>query len=127
MAGFRNAAGRIIRNPENISYAKALGQELFSGREYHAARKECPVCGSDLFRLLDENQIECPICGTIGILKKNGSPNFFDSDYRRFSDHEMDEHFKSWLLEMKGRFSDEKDHLKELQKGYQNQSWWVKL
>lgn len=118
--------GESLLNDENMSYAQALGRELFNGREYQAGSKECPECGSDLFRLLDENQVECPICGSRGVLNGNGSPEFFDSDYRRFSDQEMDKHFKGWLLEMKDRFLDEKDHLKELQKGYRDQNWWIK-
>jgi multimeric flavodoxin WrbA/DNA-directed RNA polymerase subunit RPC12/RpoP len=118
--------GESLLNPENISYARALGQNLFKGRAYQATSRECPDCGSDLFRLLEENQIECPICGARGILKNNGSPDFTDSDYCRFSDHEMDHHFKDWLYEIKERFSAEKNHLKELQKDYLDQSWWIK-
>ncbi|HBK53761.1 MAG TPA: flavodoxin, partial [Syntrophomonas wolfei] len=118
--------GESLLNPENICYARTLGRELFNGREYHAGSKECPICGSDLFRLINENQVECPICGSRGILKNNFNPDFSDSDCDRFSDHEMDEHFKGWLLEMKDRFSVEKNHLKELQKGYRNQNWWIK-
>lgn len=118
--------GESLLNPENISYAKALGRELFTGREYHAGSNECPICGSDLFRLLPENQVECPICGSRGILNSNCSPDFSDSNYRRFSDQEMDEHFKGWLIEMKDRFLVEKDRLKSLQNGYRDQSWWTK-
>lgn len=118
--------GESLLNPENISYAQALGQGLFHGREYHPASRECPNCGSDLFRLLPENQVECPICGARGTLKSDGIPDFADSAYCRFSDQEMDEHFKGWLLEMKKRFSIEKDTLKELQRGYRDRSWWIK-
>jgi len=107
--------GESLLNPENINYAKALGRELFNKPEYHGGNQECPICGSDLFRLLNKNQVECPICGSIGILKNNYSPDFSDSGYDRFSDQEMNEHFKSWLLEMKERFLAEKEHLKELQ------------
>lgn len=123
---FATLPGESLLDPEKISYAKALGRELFTGRGYQAASNECPVCGSDLFRLLHENQVECPICGVRGILNKNGSPDFSDADYRRFLDQEMDEHFMGWLVEMKERFSDQKAHLKELQKGYFDQSWWIK-
>lgn len=123
---FATLPGESLINPNNISYAKALGRELFTGREYHAAANECPVCGSDLFRLINENQVECPLCGAIGALQKNGSPDFSGSDYRRFSDQALDEHFKGWLLEMQDHFLAEKNHLKELQKGYRNQNWWIR-
>lgn len=118
--------GESLLNPENISYARALGQELFSGRGYQPRSRECPTCGSDLFRLLNENQVECPICGAVGNLKDDGNPDFSASDYRRFSDQELDEHFTGWLLDMKERFSNQKDRLKELQKFYRNQNWWIK-
>ena len=55
--------GESLLNPENISYARALGRELLNGRKYHDESKECTICGSDLFRLINENQVECPICG----------------------------------------------------------------
>jgi multimeric flavodoxin WrbA len=118
--------GESLLNPENISYAQALGRGIFTGHEYHPGSRDCSVCGSDLFRLLPDNRVECPICGAQGILKNNGVPDFTDSDYCRFSDQEMDEHFKGWLLEMKKRFFTEKGYLKELQKDYRDQSWWIR-
>ncbi|NLW91269.1 MAG: flavodoxin family protein [Syntrophomonadaceae bacterium] len=123
---FATLPGESLLNHDNISYARSLGRELFSGREYQAGSKECPVCGSDLFRLLNENQVECPICGSRGVLRNNGSHEFSIPDHHRFSDQEMDIHFKGWLLEMKDRFLDQKDHLKELQRGYRDMNWWVK-
>lgn len=118
--------GESLLNPKNISYARNLGQELFSTHEYQTGNMECPGCGSDLFRLLHENLLECPICGAIGVLQNNCHPHFPESDYQRFSDHEMDKHFKGWLLEMKDRFLIEKKHLQELQQGYRDQDWWIK-
>lgn len=118
--------GESLLSPKNISYAKALGRELFNEREYQAGSRECPVCGSDLFRFLNDHQVECPICGARGILKNNGSLDFSDSDYNRFSDQNMDEHFNNWLLEMKERFRAQKEYLKEVQKSYRDQSWWIK-
>ncbi|MGE5398487.1 MAG: flavodoxin family protein [Chitinophagales bacterium] len=117
--------GESLLKPENIRYARALGRELFSGLEYHPGSRECSFCGSDLFRLLPENQVECPICGARGSLINDGIPDLSNSDYCRFSDQEMDEHFKGWLLETKRRFADEKDHLRKLQKAYTDKSWWI--
>ncbi|CFW99382.1 Flavoprotein-like [Syntrophomonas zehnderi OL-4] len=117
--------GESLLNPENISYAQTLGRDIFTGREYHPGTRECPVCGSDLFRLLPAKQVECPICGARGIIKEDCIPVWTDSDYHRFSD-QMDKHFKRWLLEMKMRFSAAKDQLKDLQKSYRDQSWWIK-
>lgn len=61
----------------------------------------------------------------VDLEQKHHNP-FAASDYRRFSDREIDEHFKGWIPGMKDRFAKEKDRLKELQKGYREQNWWIK-
>jgi multimeric flavodoxin WrbA len=118
--------GESLLNPDNINYARTLGQDIFNGREYNSGPRECIQCGSDLFRLLPENRVECPICGAQGILKDNGIPDFTESDYFRFSDQNLEEHFHGWLTEMKHRYWDEKDRLHQVQKGYRDMDWWIK-
>lgn len=119
--------GESLLTPDHLQYAQTLGQDLFNGREYNFGIRECPYCGSDLFRLLENNQLECPICGAKGILKNDNIPDFTDSNYCRFGENEMEEHFLVWLVEMKHRFTAEKEHLKELQAGYRDKDWWIKI
>lgn len=118
--------GESFFSQDNLDYARKLGRELFSGREYRPGARECVHCGSDLFRLLGENRVECPVCGAQGVLKQDNTPDLSDAPYVRFSPHEMEEHFKVWLVEMKNKFLAEKDKVKEVQKGYQGMDWWVK-
>jgi multimeric flavodoxin WrbA len=118
--------GESLLNPDNIEYAQTLGSGLFNGLRYNPGSRACSNCGSDLFRLLSGNRIECPICGAQGILKNDNIPDFSNADYFRFSDKEMEEHFKVWLLEMKDKFLQEKEFLKKLQKDYRDKDWWIK-
>lgn len=118
--------GESMLNPDNIKYAQALGRSLFNGRKYEPGNRECSYCGSDLVRLLAGNRVECPVCGAQGILQLDNIPDFSDADYCRFSSKEMREHFKGWLVEMRHRFFAEKDRLKDVQKEYRNNDWWVK-
>lgn len=115
-----------LLNPDNLNYARSLGRDIFQGREYQPGPRECIQCGSDLLRLLPINRVECPICGAQGVLTSQGVPDFTASDYCRFSDHEVEEHFHGWLTEMKQRYWNEKDHLHQVQKDYRNIDWWIK-
>lgn len=118
--------GESLLNGDTLEYARGLGLDLFSGRKHRIGNRECIWCGCDLFRLLPEKKIECAICGAAGVLDNNGLPDFSGAVYSRFSNKEMEEHFKCWLVEMKRRFLAEKDSLKEVQKGYSEKDWWVK-
>jgi len=118
--------GESLLNPENVDYAQTIGRGLFNGREYSPGNRECSFCGSDLFRLLEGNRVECPICGAQGIIKNNGIPDFTGADYCRFSNHEMEEHFKVWLVEMKHRYWAEKNSLRDVQNSYREKDWWIK-
>jgi len=118
--------GESLLDSDNIEYARKLGQDLFSDREYIPGNRECCFCGSDILRLLADNRVECPICGAKGRLDHDNIPNFTDADYFRFSAHQVEEHFKGWVKEMKSRFAVEKDKLKEAQKDYRDKDWWIR-
>jgi len=122
---FATLPGESLLNPCNISYAQELARNIFKGSEYQAGSRECPFCGSDLFRLLPDKRLECPICGAQGSLRDDGALDFSEAQYCRFSDREMDEHFKVFLWEMKKRFLAEKGNLREMQKDYRDLNWWI--
>jgi multimeric flavodoxin WrbA len=118
--------GESMLDPNNREYARKLGKELFNGRIYYPRERDCPFCGSDLVRLRAGGKVECPICGAEGILQENNIPDFSGSDYFRFSRREVEEHFGSWLNQAKQRFRTEKDRLREEQKEYRDNNWWIK-
>jgi len=118
--------GESLLNSDNVIYAQRLGKELFNNGEYHTQSRECPYCGSDLFRLLPESKVECSICSAQGILRSDNIPDFTGADYCRFLDQELEEHFNGWVVKTKHRFLEEKDRLKHLHKEYSNKDWWIK-
>lgn len=118
--------GESLLSLINVEYARQIGQRLFSGVQHQPESRECQRCGSDLFRLLEDGMVECPICGAQAMLHNDNIPDFTGNEYFRFSGRAMEEHFKDWLLEMKDRFAVKKERLKELQKGYRDQSWWIR-
>lgn len=118
--------GESMLKQENRDYAHKLGSGLFTAREYVSGPRECPHCGSDLFRLLPGGGVECPLCAARWNLKEGGIPGLYGSGHSRFSAEELDEHFNVWLVEMRDKYLKERDALKEVQKPYRGRNWWVK-
>lgn len=110
----------------NLEYAQSLGKRLFKAGAYQPGTRECPFCGSDLFRLFPGRRIECPICGSEGFLQDDNVPIWPDPAQSRFTAANLDEHFNGWLKEMKHKFHEEKARLKEAQSPYRHDGWWVK-
>jgi multimeric flavodoxin WrbA len=118
--------GESLLDPANLEYARHLGKNLFDSEAYVPGIRECPYCGSDLFRLRPDNKIECPICMVEGILQADNIPYFSPTDNYRFSATNIVEHFDGWVRNMKKKFHAEKDQLKEVQKVYRDKDWWIK-
>lgn len=118
--------GESLINTGNLEYARRLGERLFKAEGCRPGTRECPFCGSDLFRLCSGRRIECPICGSEGFLQDDNIPAWPDSEQSRFTAANLEEHFNVWLKEMKQKFHEEKDQLKEIQKPYRKDDWWVK-
>ncbi len=118
--------GESLLNLRNLEYARQLGQRLFNSPAFTPGVRECPYCGSDLFRLLPDNKIECPMCGIEGYLALDAPPTFPPKQECRLAAHNILEHFDGWVRDMKKRFHEEKSKLKEVQKGYGDFDWWIK-
>lgn len=115
-----------LYNDANREYARELGQRIFSGEPYQPGPRECPQCGSDLFHLRPDRQVECPICNAVGILGDDNLPDFSSSTHNRFAHQEIEEHFHEYLAAMRGRFKAEKDMIKDLQQDYKELDWWIR-
>ncbi len=118
--------GESLLKQENVEYAKRLGSNLFTAREFDRRPGECPHCGSDLFRLLPGWEIECSLCSARGRLEAGGNPDFSGAGKTRFTPEELHHHFNVWLVEMRDKYLKERDMLKEVQKPYRGRNWWVK-
>ncbi|MGI5910955.1 MAG: flavodoxin family protein [Syntrophomonadaceae bacterium] len=118
--------GDCLINPSNLEYARSLGVRLFDSPAYTPEIRECPYCGSDLFRLHPNNKIECPICKAEATLQEDNIPSWSNTNSNRFSSANIQEHFGIWLIKMKEKYYQEKEKLKELQKPYRDKDWWVK-
>lgn len=118
--------GESLLSADNLNHAREIGNKLLNAPEYIPDIRECPFCGSDLYRLLPKQEIECVICNARGRLKADNIPDWSDADYCRFSKQAIEEHFKEWLVAQKKRFQTEKEPLKEAQRRYKDMDWWVK-
>ncbi len=118
--------GESLMDSANLEYAGHLGKKLFDSEAYVPGIRECPCCGSDLFRLHADNKIECPICMAEGIIQADNIPCFSQADNYRFSANNIVQHFDGWVRNMKNKFHDEKDQLKEVQELYRDKDWWIK-
>lgn len=117
--------GEFLLDEAQVHYARQLGRELFSSREYRPGVRECACCGSDLFRLLPGNGVECCICNTRAYLGEDNVPIFEDSPYR-FSHAQLEEHLNGWVVGMKQKFREDKDRLKEASRPYKNKDYWIR-
>lgn len=117
--------GEALLTEANIQYARMLGSRVFTGEAFTPREMECVYCGSDIFRLLPDNQIICPICGAQGVIK-GGKPHFAPYADYRFSSQELEEHFNGWVKDMKSRYGKEKENLRGVQRPYLEKNWWIK-
>ncbi|MEN6327149.1 MAG: flavodoxin family protein [Syntrophomonas sp.] len=117
--------GESLMDKTNLEYARDLGKRLFYSKTCSPGPRECPYCGSDLFRLLPDNKIECPLCGIEGHLEMDAKPSFAPNQECRFTSQNILEHFNGWVKAMKNTFLEEKHELKKIQRGYEDFDWWI--
>ncbi len=120
--------GEIFYDEQNKKISAELGKALFGPlpeKKPHC----CPLCGGETFRFLGDNKVKCMLCSNPGVFSiKDGAPVF---DIKRtghelfLSKEEVIEHGK-WLREMKGRFAEEKNRLKEISASYLKGWNWIK-
>lgn len=118
--------GASLLDAKNLQHAKELGSHLFEKTEYKKGMWECPQCGSDLFRLLPEGEIECSLCAAKGILQKDSSPYFPLSTPNRFFSAELQRHFAGVLPSLMQQYLLHREELKKVQKPYREKDWWIK-
>ncbi|MEW6671082.1 MAG: flavodoxin family protein [Thermodesulfobacteriota bacterium] len=120
--------GEVFLNGPNRAAAADLAAALFAP----APRKTgpvCPLCGGDTFRFLGKDRVHCQLCSNPGILRLEADGPVFDiqkSGHELFLSKEEALHHKEWLLQMKARYLDQKEKLKEITLAYRKPEDWIR-
>ena len=121
-------AGEVFLNRQNIEAAADLAAALFAP----APCKEgpvCPLCGGDTFRFLGNDRIHCLLCSNPGtIYMETDGPVFRirKSGHELFLSKEEALHHKEWLIQMKDRYLEQKEKLKEITLAYRKPEEWIR-
>jgi multimeric flavodoxin WrbA len=119
--------GEIFFDPENKKKAAALGQALLAPAQ---PPKEpcCPLCGSDSFRFTGAREVNCLLCGNPGKMEINeGRVSFTiqSMDHEMFLTTEAASAHVDWLRQMKDRFLENRQALKEVCSPYAQEGTWI--
>jgi len=120
--------GEVFLTPQNKAAAADLAAALFAP----APRKEgpvCPLCGGDTFRFLGKDRVLCQLCSNPGTIRmETGGPVFkiHKSGHALFLSKEEALHHKAWLLQMKARYLEQKEKLKEIPLAYRKPERWIR-
>ncbi len=120
--------GEVFMNPQNRETAKILGAALFQNAP---APEEpcCPLCGSHTFRFLGKNRVRCMLCSNAGTIEMDtGTPVFSiaKSGHDLFLQKDDALDHEKWLVDMKTRYVENKQALKDISKEYRKDGTWLK-
>jgi len=120
--------GEIFLNRQNIEAAADLAATLFAP----APGKEgpvCPLCGGDAFRFLGKDRVHCLLCSNLGTIHmQTDGPSFRirKSGHELFLSKEEALRHKEWLMQMKARYLEQKEKLKEITLAYRKPEEWIR-
>jgi len=120
--------GEVFLNEQNKKTAADLARALF-GPARGKEGPSCPLCGGDTFRFIDKNRVRCMLCSNSGSFStENGKPVFeiVKSYHDLFLNKESVIEHGKWLRNMKNRFLQQKDKLKEISIEYRKEGNWIK-
>jgi len=120
--------GEIFLNRQNMEAAAAMAAALFSPAPEKAG-PVCPLCGGDAFRFLGHDRVQCLLCSNPGTIRmESGEPGFniSKSGHELFLSKAESLHHKDWLLQMKARYLEQKEKLKEITLAYRKPEDWIR-
>ncbi len=127
---FSALPGEILLNEKNKAKLAHLGQVLFE-KEYVPEQKNylCPICSSDTFQFIGENQIKCMVCrhtGTISQKDHGTEVNIEPNQDVFFMSYERSMQHKEWLKTMKDKFLEKRKELNQVSENYKHIGQWIK-
>jgi len=120
--------GEVLLSEENRLMVDRLGRALF-GEPLPAASPRCPLCGGDTFRFLGGDQVRCMLCSNAGVLRPGEEGPRFEiepSGHDLFLCEADALSHKQWLQDMKRRFKEQKEQLKEITLRYRKGGEWIR-
>ena len=120
--------GEVFLKRQNIEAAADLAAALFAPAPVKI-EPACPLCGGDTFRFLGNDRIHCLLCSNPGtIYMETDGPVFRirKSGHELFLSKEEALHHKEWLIQMKDRYLEQKEKLKEITLAYRKPEEWIR-
>lgn len=124
--------GEVVLNPDNKTAAKEMAQALMGKTKTKpdlASNPTCPLCGGATFRFLSKDRVRCMLCSNSGSISTDRDTvkfNIEKDEHQLFlSKPEALEH-KQWLLQMKARYLERRDRLKQICRPYLKEGRWIK-
>lgn len=117
--------GEGLGDSSTVAELDELARALQNGGQVQKGPFACPDCGSGFVRLQQADSFLCPLCGSTGKVTAGGL-ELSEQKLSRFSPEGLREHFTHWLVEMKQKFLQNREQLKEIQKPYRGLDWWIR-
>jgi len=120
--------GEVFLDESNRSAAADLATALFAPAPEKKG-PHCPLCGGNSFRFLGDDRIQCLLCSNPGTFSmEKGRPRLAvqRSGHELFLSREEALLHKKWLLQMKNRYLETKEKLKEITLSYRESDDWVR-
>ena len=120
--------GEVFFNEHNKALCAGLGKALF---DPVSQKREpvCPLCGGDTFRFLGNKSVKCMLCSNSGTIIMRSGKTVFEikrSEHELFLTKEDALEHQKWLIQMEGRFTEQKDKLKAISASYIKGGNWIK-
>jgi hypothetical protein len=121
--------GEVLFDERNQAHAAKLGRILFDDG-YKPVQESylCPVCGSDIFQFISQNEIKCMVCrhtGAVALENESIRVAIEPGQPSDFWTYEEAKEHKGWLKGMKNKFLEHKTQLKEISVEYRHDGKWI--
>lgn len=120
--------GEVFLNAANLRLAASLADALF-GEKPTSQAPDCPLCGGDTFRFLEDGRVRCMLCSNTGTMATDAKGPRFQIErgaHELFLTREDARTHLEWLRSMKARFMEKKTELKQVSARYRKAGEWVR-